>query len=279
MSLNAIKREPANKRLICLIAIIIVLSFGVATFKRNSIWLLDMTLWYHVAMGSPAKARGHNNAGLALHGVGFYELAIEEFSKAIAIKSDDAKFHSNRAISYVSTEELDEAIEGFEEALRLDPEDPRFYNNLGGLYVLEGRLYEAILRFNEALLLAPGYSEAHYNLAKALDAYGDMDGAIEHLETAVVLEAHNLKSYNYLGILYRKQGRTDEAVGIYRRALELNGDFMAVRYNLVRIYMDGGLWEEAIVEFEEILKRDPNDKVAKAELERAVRARAGARGD
>ena len=72
--------------------------------------------------------------------------------------------------------------------------------------------------------------EAHYNLAKALDAYGDMDGAIKHLETAVVLEAHHLKSYNYLGILYRKQGRTNEAVGIYRRALELNGDFMAVRY-------------------------------------------------
>lgn len=235
-----LERRASTKGLLFYVIILIIISFGVQTFQRNDVWRVEISLWYNVIMSSPAKVRPYVAIGTA-----YGELGM-----------------------------IDEAVKNLEKAVMAEPRGAEYRMNLGVAYGLAGRVEDAIVEIERSLQVFDYYM-AHYNLAKILGDNRDIDGAIRHLEAAVRLEANYIPAYNNLGLLYRKQGRTKDAIDIYRRALVRDKEFMVVRYNLARIYMQDELWDEAIIEFEEILKRDPADKAARDELTRAVEAVGG----
>ena len=51
----------------------------------------------------------------------------------------------------------------------------------------------------------------------ALQAFGDLDGAIAHLETAVRLDPSAADAQNSLGLALSQKGRGDDAVAVLRR--------------------------------------------------------------
>ena len=183
------------------LSLIILLALGIAVFKRNSTWKDEITLWKDVAGNSAYKARGHNNLGLVYDGFDRADEAIEEFQKAIRLKSDYAPAHNNLGTVYYGLGRADEAIEEYQKAIRLKPGYALAHNNLGLVYGKLGRVDEAIEEFRKAIRLSPGMWQAYYNL----------------------------------GLAYEKKGLKEEALKEYEEALRIKPDFTEARPALDRL--------------------------------------------
>ncbi len=72
---------------------------------------------------------------------------------------------------------------------------------------------------------------AHYTRGSdALEA-GDSGAAVAHLERAAELVPHGSEIQNHLGIAYQAEGRRDDALAAYERAVALDCDNAAARHN------------------------------------------------
>ena len=77
-----------------------------------------------------------------------------------------------------------------------------------------------------------------------------------------------------LAYVYDRQGRIEEAVAAYRKALELDPKNATVRNNLANLYSKQGLYDDATRELEDLVQRDPANATAKANLENALKSKA-----
>src|SRR5688572_30436407 len=100
----------------------------------------------------------------------------------------------------------------------------------------EGRLHEACECYRRAVDAARGYAKAHLNLGIALEAAGDVDGAIRCHETALANDpADPYASYN-LGRLLYMRGALPRAEQLLRAAIEHKHDFPEAHVMLSSVY-------------------------------------------
>ena len=87
----------------------------------------------------------------------------------------------------------------------------------------EARKAKARAQAEEALRLSPGLGEAHMALGLCL-YWGEKkyDAALKEFELAAQISPNSAKIYDYVGGIYRRQGRWREAVASYERALSLD---------------------------------------------------------
>ncbi len=99
-------------------------------------------------------AEDYNQQGLALANQGKYKEAIDEYTKAIKLNSQDAQFYVNRGTAYLNMKEFDLAIADFDQAIKLDPNLAEAYAGRGCAYMNKGGMYLnlAISDFNIVLL-------------------------------------------------------------------------------------------------------------------------------
>jgi len=76
---------------------------------------------------------------------------------------------------------------------------------------------------------------------------------------ASVIIDNNWLAHARLGLVFSQEGRTDEAISEYHQALKLNPDDADTRYNLANALYRKGLLDEAISQYQESLKLNPND--------------------
>jgi Flp pilus assembly protein TadD len=182
----------------------VVIALAGAAYARNGVWGDQLLFWRDVVAKSPAKARVHNNFGLALHARGL----------------------------------LDKAMGEFHEAIRLDPEDAEARNNLGILYDRLGLLYDALREFESAVRRKPELFKGHNNLGVVYDKLGRFDDAIREFRTALRINPDYVSAHNNLGIVYGELGRFEEEVGEYQTALRIDpGNVEAARNLEIAIRM------------------------------------------
>ena len=104
------------------------------------------------------------------------ELAIEEYTNAIAIDPEYSTAYERRGILYGSIGEVDLAIADFEQAIALDPESVYAYSNLGDLYARKGEFEQAIAHIGRAMELNQIVETGFY-------AEGILEDQLERLET------------------------------------------------------------------------------------------------
>ncbi|MGE0863660.1 MAG: tetratricopeptide repeat protein [Vicinamibacterales bacterium] len=116
------------------------------------------------------------------------------------------------------------------------------------------------------------------NLAAALQAQGRYDEAVAHYQRALAHRDTYAPAYNNLGTALRAQGKLDEAIAQYRRALSLQPDFPDARFNLANAEMAKGQPLTAIEQFREALKREPDSVETHTNLAIALEASGDANG-
>lgn len=119
----------------------------------------------------------------------------------------------------------------FQEALQIDPGHVPSRLALGRLYSKRGECEEAahwlapLLASDAAARFGNGRSgSAHALLATCLLTQGRGDVAISHLEQAVALNPDSVGYLLHLAQGYREVSRYGDAIGVYRRVLELAPD-------------------------------------------------------
>jgi Tfp pilus assembly protein PilF len=107
------------------------------------------------------------------------------------------------------------------------------------------------------------------NLGASLLEQGKADEAIAEFRKAVALDPKYTAAQLNLAYAYDSQGRIDEAMAQYQTVIELEPENLFAHNNLGVLYDKQGRYEEAIVEFERVLQIDPSNATALQNLENA----------
>jgi tetratricopeptide (TPR) repeat protein len=87
------------------------------------------------------------------------------------------------------------------------------------------------------------------NLGAALQEQGRVDEAIAHYRRAIAFEDDYAPAHNNLGTALRANGRLDEAIAAFRRAIAINDGYGDAHYNLANALIAKHRLDEAIVQF------------------------------
>jgi Tfp pilus assembly protein PilF len=95
------------------------------------------------------------------------------------------------------------------------------------------------------------------NLATALQTDGRIDDAIPHYQRAIALQADYAPAYNNLGTALRAKGKPLDAVAEYQRALSFRTAYPEAHYNLANALTDAGRPKDAADHFRIALQAMP----------------------
>jgi adenylate cyclase len=155
---------------------------------------------------------------------------VELGKKALSLDDSNAGTHAVLAINYTFLRQFDDGLSEARRALALSPNSAFAYYVFGWCLFSNSRFEEAIPYLQKSLRLSP--KPIHSNV----------------LET--------------LGGCYRDLGRYEEAVTIFRKALEIYGpDTQVAHRMLAQTYALMGNEKEARAEGAEVLRIDPNFRI------------------
>lgn len=124
-----------------------------------------------------------------------------------------------------------------------------------------------------SLDLQAGSDEAlqRNNLGASLVQQGKLDEAIAEFQKALALDPKYTAAHLNLGYAYDRQGRPEEAMAQYQKVIALEPGNLFAHNNLGVLYDKKGLYAEAVAAFEKVLQIDPSNATAMENLERAKR--------
>lgn len=226
---------------------------------------------------------------------GEIDQAIEKYQLAAQVNEDIPVVNASLCWGYYNKQEIRKAIDYCQKALKIDPKYGLVYGYLVRLYAQNDDYQKAVESYQKANRYGIDKSYVHYYAAlaykelnqlneagssiskslnkdpKNMDAYvlsseirylqGDKKEAIEKLERVAAHNPTDAKILDYLGTLYENEGRFQEAIQTYKKALGIideNEEKARVYESLGLVYHNHtkqfDLAEEA---FKNALKYDP----------------------
>jgi tetratricopeptide (TPR) repeat protein len=126
-----------------------------------------------------------------------------------------------------------------------------------GMYADAQTLWQATLERNPASWMS------HNNLGSILLSEGKDDEALEHFHKALEIQpSDNADAHYNLGLFLLRNKEVDEAIVEFRRALEINPNYIKAHDNLGTALAQKGLMDEAISQFRMTLKIQPDNQNA-----------------
>jgi len=142
----------------------------------------------------------------------------------------------------------------------------RNYLTFGSVFFQRGYMEQAAAAFQIALRDDPSSAEALYGIGSVYLDQQKTAEARKSFEHALKLRASYpdtlANSWNNLGLLAAREGRTDEAIGYFQEALKLSPDHMIALDNLGSAYRQQKHWDDARKTYERALEINPDDAEA-----------------
>ena len=193
-----------------------------------------------------------------------YEAAIPPLQKFIAEKPDVAFAHFQLAYAYTALKRPDDARQEYERSIALDPKMAEAQLNLGVL-LLERQPAAAVAVLRRAVELLPSESRPRYLLGLAQERSGDFSGAAESFAGATRLDPKDLASLTRLGQVLLRLGKSADAEGKFRAALELQPNSPEALQGLAQS-LDQQKKPQAVDAYRNYLAAEPDDKAARLRL-------------
>jgi Flp pilus assembly protein TadD len=168
----------------------------------------------------PDSTMAHVGAGLARLAQDDPEGAVPYLERAVELNPDSAESHDSLAIAFQKLERFDEALIHSQRARELAPDDADVANNLGISRLLVGDAVLAEASFREAIALNSLDPVYRNNLGIALARQTRYEEALTAFRSA----GSEQKAENNIAYIYFRDGRLDDAIAHYERALLADGD-------------------------------------------------------
>jgi len=178
---------------------------------------------------------------------GKYDLALQEFQRALQLDPRNADALIGIAHSYESAGRISDAEAAYKKAVALRPDYWDGYNNLGVFYDGQNRFDEAIAQLQHAAELTPDNARVYLNLAAVYIDSGDFKRfpeAEQALKKSLELSP-TYPAYANLGYLYVQEQKYAEAAAILEKGLQLNDKDFLVWGNLMLAYQGLGNKEKS----------------------------------
>ncbi|MCK4470947.1 MAG: tetratricopeptide repeat protein, partial [Anaerolineae bacterium] len=237
-------------------------------------------------------AAAYVSRGRAYHELNQYEQAIADYEQATTIRPEAMSTMAwlNLGIARYLLGKTEEALKTFAEAARRDESAPAPHNNLGFLLIGKGRYDEGIDEISRALELGHEFQGVAYNnLGYAYLMLGDLEQAKDTLETAIkeatsdtailrLVFYHRkfqlveepvypkkfvnilVTAHCNLATVLARQGDFEAALGTCKQAIEGWPDDPIPHQAIGHIYLEMGIFEDALPAFERARQLDPEDE-------------------
>jgi tetratricopeptide (TPR) repeat protein len=179
----------------------------------------------------PQDGHGYFCRGYAQEQMNRYNLAIEDYTRALELLPDSVSYYYNRAGAYLVTGDFESAIRDIEKLKTLKPE----YGNINEIQA------EALYKSAYNKVEASDFTAAEELLTKALE----LNAKVSHIFYARGICRENLKKF-------------EEAIEDYSKAIELKPSFADYYKNRGFLYYLQKNYRKAIGDFDYALEIDPN---------------------
>jgi tetratricopeptide (TPR) repeat protein len=201
------------------------------------------------------------------------EAAIEDFSKALAIKKDHMPTLLGRAEANRRAGHKKEARADYEAALRATEEDDPARRDaaarLASLLRDFGDFDDAVAVLRDTVRLSGINSRIYTELGLIYIQQNKLELAQLVLAKAVELDDKDKKDpaiYNALALLAQRQGKAQEAFERYDYAASLDANYIDARFNKAAVLLDAGDYARAKAELTVIVEKRPDDYAAQVSL-------------
>jgi tetratricopeptide (TPR) repeat protein len=193
------------------------------------------------------------------------EGAAELLARAVEVDPTFARAHYQLGAVHLLLGNRWKAAAQFRAATQVDAGVPEPFKALGDLFLSSPRRLfdQAIEAYQRAITIRPHYADAHVGMGDAKAAKGEHEAAIAHYQKALSIDPLNARVHFALGkIYYTEKGLYYEAVGAYKKAIELDTYFLDARMGLGEMYEEKGLYKDAVAEYKKVIEVDAKHTAA-----------------
>ena len=227
--------------------------------------------------------------------------AIEEYRKGLRVDPNSVFLKIRIAKLYFSNSEMSAAIEMADEISLFQVEEVSDLLELAKIYAGTGHSDKSLLILDRVIENAPthdkGYiskamlllglkqsaeakavleagvtrvphsPEIQYYLGVLMSEEGRTEEAQKHFEKSIQLRENFRQAYQSLASLYEDQEQNEKAANVYERYLQhVNPHYKEFRLQLVRLYLRGKLYSQALAQLGQILEDHPDDLNARVRV-------------
>jgi predicted O-linked N-acetylglucosamine transferase (SPINDLY family) len=159
------------------------------------------------------------------------ELAIEWFTRAIAVDPSSVAAQVNFGNAQAAWQQFDDAVASYDKAIGLKPDCAEAFHNRGNALRELKRYAAAVDSYDRAVALKPDYAEAHLNRGLAFSDMDESEAALASYERAIAIRPDYPDPHYNRGNELRNFGRYEEALASYDRAVLLQPNFADAHLN------------------------------------------------
>ena len=215
----------------------------------------------------PEGSLGYVNLGLLIASAGRYAEAEQQLH--IALQLDEANETALTALGMLQgkTGKANEAVKTFRGLVALRPNSSAAHLNLGIALADSNDLESALSEFSEAARLTPDSAPALYNRGRLLNDLNRQEEAKASLEEAVKIAPNYIQALMLLGVIEHSSARATE---LFERVVKIDPSNAKAHFYLGRNLLQEGKRDEAIAEWKKAVEIDPDDKLALSNLARTL---------
>lgn len=183
-----------------------------------------------------------------------YRKAIEYYNTANKIDVSPTIYQRISVCQY-ELGNYDAALSSIDQALNMDDTDLSYKTRKANIFYEMGNVQAAIAEWDEVLAAQPEYGFGYYRRGWFKELNNDMDGAIDDLSMAIVLDPKESYAYVSRGDVYLKQGKKELAEADFKKIIEIEDTpdkYACVHY----AYQGLGQYDKAIAAIDSIIARD-----------------------
>jgi tetratricopeptide (TPR) repeat protein len=176
--------------------------------------------------------------------------------------SDEVKADFLKGNKLFDEEKYEDAIAVFEGILEKFPEAYIINISIGNSYFRMEKYDEAEKSYQKVLEKDPNNALALVGMGNCYLNTGNNDKALEYYSKVEFEKIDDPTVLYNVGTILYNNSKLEESLNYYKRAVELQENFLDARYQLGLAYLALGNNQEALKEFENHLKGDPNSERA-----------------
>jgi len=178
------------------------------------------------------------------------------------MSDNSAELLYNKAINYYEEAKYNLAIENFKKALEIKPDYWQAYYNLGNTYFKKKEYAAALENYKQSVKINPEDIQAYQNMGMIYSRDREYELAIDCYKKAVEINKKDVDAYNELGLLYSKIKKFDEALESLNKALEIIPNYLPVKesINIVMEMKNAEEKEQAAIEMKKVCNEDKEEE-------------------
>lgn len=234
---------------------------GVCRFRTGE-FPQAITQLRQAASLAPGDKRAMIFLARAYAGAGDNEKGIETLKAWTKTHPADAD-----ALYWIGQFYQDMAGETFQQMQAKDSRNYLVYETEGNQFRARQQYPQALEAYKKALALAPpGTAGLHFRLGDVYWRSLRFDEAKKDLEQELALNPYHSKANYELGDINAKEGHPQEAARYLQKALSLDPELTEAHRSLGRVYLEEKAYPQALAEFLQVAKAEPNDHTIHALL-------------